>query len=68
VGLSEGDPLLRNQYSVIVVNPAKHPHVREQAARQFAAFLAAPATQKVIADLGKERFGQQLFFAGGAAE
>jgi N-acetylglucosamine-6-sulfatase len=26
--LAEGDPLLVNQYSVIVVNPAKHPHVR----------------------------------------
>jgi tungstate transport system substrate-binding protein len=68
VGLSEGDPLLRNQYSVIVVNPAKHPGVHEQAARQFAAFLAAPATRKVIADFGKDRFGQQLFFVGGAAE
>ena len=26
--LCEGDPLLRNPYGVIVVSPAKHPHVR----------------------------------------
>jgi tungstate transport system substrate-binding protein len=66
VALSEGDPLLRNQYSVIVVNPAKHPHVHEQAARQFAQFLLAPETRKVIAEFGTDRFGQPLFFVGGA--
>jgi tungstate transport system substrate-binding protein len=64
--LGEGDPLLVNQYSVILVSPAKHPHVRQEAARRFADFLLAPETQKVIADFGKDRFGQPLFFVGEA--
>jgi tungstate transport system substrate-binding protein len=62
--LSEGDPLLVNPYSVILVNPEKHPHVRREAAEKFADFLLAPETQKVIADFGKDRYGQPLFFAG----
>jgi tungstate transport system substrate-binding protein len=60
--LYEGDPLLKNQYSVILVNPEKHPHARGEAARKFADFLLAPDTRKVIADFGKERFGEPLFF------
>jgi tungstate transport system substrate-binding protein len=64
--LYEGDPLLKNQYSVILVNPEKHPHVRSVAARRFADFLLTPATQKVIADFGRDRYGQPLFFAGAA--
>ena len=62
--LCEGDPLLVNPYSVILVNPEKHPHVRREAAEKFADFLLAPETQKVIADFGKDRYGQSLFFAG----
>jgi tungstate transport system substrate-binding protein len=64
--LSEGDALLVNQYRVILVNPDKHPHVHTREARQFADFLLAPATQRLIADFGKDRFGQPLFFAGSA--
>ncbi len=62
--LAEGDPLLVNQYSVIVVNPAKHPHVQRQAAQQFADFLLSPETQKTIATFGADRYGQPLFFTG----
>jgi tungstate transport system substrate-binding protein len=66
--LLEGDPLLVNPYSVILVNPAKHAHIRQEAARRFADFLLAAETQKVIADFGKDRFGQPLFFAGEAPQ
>src|SRR5205823_2094363 len=52
--LSEDDPLLVNQYSVIVVSPQKHPHVREQAARRFADFLTSPEGREAVADFGKE--------------
>ncbi len=62
--LAEGDPLLVNQYSVIRVNPEKHPHVRKEAAEKFADFLLAPETQRLIADFGKNRYGQPLFFPG----
>lgn len=68
VVLSQGDPLLQNQYSVIVVNPEKHPHVRREAAQRFADFLLSPQTQKFIGEFGKDRYGEPLFFldAGGS--
>jgi tungstate transport system substrate-binding protein len=59
--LYEGDPLLRNVYSIIRVNPEKHPHVRREAAEKFADFLTGPEGRKIIADFGKDRFGQPLF-------
>jgi tungstate transport system substrate-binding protein len=60
--LSEGGPLLRNPYSVILVNPDRHPHVRRRAAQKFADFLRAPGAQRAIAGFGKDRYGQPLFF------
>jgi tungstate transport system substrate-binding protein len=62
--ISEGDPLLVNPYHVILVNPEKHPHVRRDEAQKFADFLLAPETQQLIADFGKDKYGQPLFFAG----
>jgi hypothetical protein len=60
--LSEGDPLLENPYSVIVISSAKHPSVNMEAARTFAQFLRSPAVQKTIAAFGVDKFGQPLFF------
>jgi tungstate transport system substrate-binding protein len=59
--LVEGDDRLLNRYSVITIDPAKHPHVREREATQFADFLISPEGQKAIGDFGVERFGQSLF-------
>jgi tungstate transport system substrate-binding protein len=56
------DPLLRNQYSVIVVSAAKHPGVAEPLARRFAEWVRSPATQRTIGAFGVERFGQPLFY------
>jgi len=56
----EGDPALFNQYGVIVVNPAKHPHVKVKDATAFADWLVSPAGQKVIGDF-KDKNGNQLF-------
>jgi tungstate transport system substrate-binding protein len=58
--LVEGDRRLFNQYGVIVVNPAKHPHVKLAAAQAFADWLVAPAGQGAIAAYRIN--GQQLFF------
>ncbi|HYJ98715.1 MAG TPA: substrate-binding domain-containing protein [Burkholderiaceae bacterium] len=58
--LVEGDKRLFNQYGVMVVNPAKHPHVKSDLAQQFADWIASPAGQKAIADYKIN--GQQLFF------
>jgi tungstate transport system substrate-binding protein len=67
--LSEGDPLMRNPYHVIVVSSEKHPHVHTRAARRFVEFLTSAPVQEAIGTFGKDRFGQPLFFpdAAGAA-
>ena len=66
--LSQGDPLLRNPYSVIVVSSAKHPGLNQQAARRFLEFLLSPKVQKLIGKFGVERFGQPLFFSEHSTE
>jgi len=58
--LVEGDKRLFNQYGVMVVNPAKHPHVKSALAQQFADWVVSPAGQKAIADY--KIGGEQLFF------
>ncbi len=58
--LVEGDRRLFNQYGVIVVNPAKHPHVKKDLAQAFADWVVSPAGQATIADYRID--GQQLFF------
>ena len=35
----QGDKLLFNQYGVILVNPAKHPHVKKELGQQFIDWL-----------------------------
>ena len=55
-------PLL-NVYHVYVVNPAKHPGVKEAQARAFNAFMVAPETQKLIAEFKKAEYGESLFVA-----
>jgi tungstate transport system substrate-binding protein len=58
--LVEGDPRLFNPYGVIVVNPAKHPHVKKELAQAFADWVVSPEGQATIASyrIG----GEQLFF------
>jgi tungstate transport system substrate-binding protein len=58
--LVEGDRRLFNQYGVIVVNPAKHPHVKVQLAQAFADWVLSPAGQQTIA--AYQIGGEQLFF------
>jgi tungstate transport system substrate-binding protein len=58
--LVEGDKRLFNQYGVIVVNPARHPHVKSALAQQFADWVVSATGQKAIADYKID--GQQLFF------
>ena len=58
--LVEGDTRLFNQYGVMLVNPAKHPHVKKEMGQRFIDWLIAPAGQQAIA--GYRIDGQQLFF------
>jgi tungstate transport system substrate-binding protein len=58
--LVEGDPRLFNQYGVILVNPAKHAHVKAKEGQAFIDWLLSDQGQKAIADFRVE--GQPLFF------
>jgi len=58
--LVEGDKALFNQYGVIVVNPAKHPHIKKEAAQKFSDWVTSKRGQTVIA--GYKVNGEQLFF------
>ncbi len=62
--LVEGDKTLFNQYGVMVVNPAKHPHVKAALAQTFADWVVSPAGQAAIA--AYRVGGDQLFFPNAA--
>ena len=58
--LVEGDNRLFNQYGVMVVNPARYPHLKSADAQKFVDWVTSPAGQSVIA--GYRVGGEQLFF------
>ncbi len=58
--LVAGDQRLFNQYGVILVNPAKHPHVRKNLAKLFVDWIVSQEGQQAIA--GYRINGEQLFF------
>jgi len=62
--LVEGDKRLFNQYGLMVVNPAKHPHVKKDLAQSFADWVVSPAGQAAIA--GYKIGGEQVFFVNAA--
>ena len=56
----EGDKSLFNQYGVMLVNPAKHAHVKKELGQQFIDWVVSSEGQQSIADY--KIGGQQLFF------
>jgi tungstate transport system substrate-binding protein len=58
--LVEGDDSLKNQYSVIPVNPKKHANVNYELAAEFSNWLTSKKAQDDIANFKLE--GKQLFF------
>jgi tungstate transport system substrate-binding protein len=58
--LLEGDRRLFNQYSVILVNPAKHPNVKKELGQAFIDWLVSREGQSAIA--AYKINGEQLFF------
>ncbi|OGA33958.1 MAG: tungsten ABC transporter substrate-binding protein [Betaproteobacteria bacterium RIFCSPLOWO2_12_FULL_62_13b] len=56
----EGDTRLFNQYGVMLVNPARHPHVKKDLGQAFIDWIVSEEGQRVIADyrIG----GEQLFY------
>lgn len=60
VVLVEGDTRLFNQYGVMAVSPARHPHVKAKEAQQFVDWIVSPAGQAAIA--AYKVGGEPLFF------
>ena len=58
--LLEGDPRLFNPYSVILVSPQRHPHVKAADGQAFIEWLLSPAGQAAIAAYRID--GQPVFF------
>jgi tungstate transport system substrate-binding protein len=56
----EGDQRLFNQYGIILVNPAKHPHVKKEMGQAFVDWVISSEGQKTIAEYKIN--GEQLFF------
>jgi tungstate transport system substrate-binding protein len=63
--LVEKDAALLNIYHVMEANPEEFTKVNKDGAKAFADFLLAADTQKLIAEFGKDKYGQPLFFADG---
>jgi tungstate transport system substrate-binding protein len=55
-----GDPLLNNQYSLILVNPAKHKHVKKKLAMEFIRWMTGNEGQALIGSYKLNK--NQLFF------
>lgn len=58
--LAEGDPQLYNQYGIILVNPARHPHVKAESGQQFIDWILSDEGQQLIGEYKIN--GQQAFF------
>lgn len=55
----EGDDILKNQYSTIIVNPANCSHVKKAYAQEFQNWIGSEKIQKMIRDF--RLLGQPLF-------
>jgi len=55
----EGDKRLLNPYSIIAVNPARHPQINYLGAMQLIGWITSPAGQKIIGDF---TMGEQPLF------
>ena len=59
--LLKDDPLLFNQYGVILVSPAKHAHVKSELGQNFIQWILSPVGQKLINEFKIN--GESAFFA-----
>jgi tungstate transport system substrate-binding protein len=62
VPLLQGGADMMNVYVAIAVNPKTHPGVNCELANKFINYLVSDEGQQLIADFGKEQYGQPLFF------
>jgi tungstate transport system substrate-binding protein len=55
-------PDLRNDYSIIVINPDKVANVDDETAKAFEEWMISDRALKLIAEYGKDTYGETLFF------
>jgi len=61
VPLVQGDSELYNVYHVLEPNPKNAPRINVAGGRAFADFMVDTATQRLIGEFGRTRFGRPLF-------
>ena len=61
-----GDRRLFNQYGIILVNPAKHAHVKKEPGQAFIDWIVSAEGQQAVRDYTID--GQQLFFPNAGTE
>ncbi|NLI12000.1 MAG: solute-binding protein [Peptococcaceae bacterium] len=64
--LVEKEESLINYISLIPVNPAKFPQVKDKLAMQFVEFCTSKEGQTIIRDFGKDKYGEPLFYPNSA--
>lgn len=60
--------ILLNIYSVIAINPEKHPKTKIEMANNLINFLTSPEIQELIGNYGVKEYGRQLFTPCAGAE
>ncbi|SKA94998.1 tungstate transport system substrate-binding protein [Caloramator quimbayensis] len=58
--LVEKNPILYNQYGIMMVNPKKH-KIKEKEVQTFIDWILSDKTQKLIGEYGRDKYGQSLF-------
>jgi tungstate transport system substrate-binding protein len=56
---------LKNVYSVIAVNPARHSHVNQAGAQAWIDFLFSARAEAIIESFGRQTYGEALFHYDG---
>lgn len=59
----ERDPVLRNPYSVIALDPARFPHLQHGLAAKFIQYLGSDQGKEIIDNFGRDKYGQAIFFS-----
>ncbi|MBI4345055.1 MAG: substrate-binding domain-containing protein [Euryarchaeota archaeon] len=59
--LAEKDPVLANYYHVMAVNPEKYQSVNHGLAEAYIDYLTSREGQGIIADFGRDKYGESLF-------
>lgn len=58
--VAEKNPILYNQYGIMMVNPKKH-KIKEKEVQNFIEWILSDKAQKLIGEYGRDKYGQSLF-------